>query len=104
MANAIQHIFVLMLENRSFDHMLGFSGLIGIDAVSGGATEIAGLTSLSLLRLADSLNVKTVGGMVEKKGFPWPSPVPLSIRDLFTSNQYNGQTSAPEHQLNMPCS
>jgi phospholipase C len=92
MANAIQHIFVLMLENRSFDHMLGFSGLTGIDAASGDTTEIAGLTSLSLLRLADSLKVKTASGMVEKKGFPWPSSAPISIRDLFTSNQYNGQT------------
>ncbi|HEY5748742.1 MAG TPA: alkaline phosphatase family protein [Chryseolinea sp.] len=27
----IEHIFVLMLENRSFDHMLGFSGLTGVD-------------------------------------------------------------------------
>ena len=27
----IKHVFVLMLENRSFDHMLGFSGLTGVD-------------------------------------------------------------------------
>jgi len=26
----IEHVFVLMLENRSFDHMLGFSGLPGV--------------------------------------------------------------------------
>jgi phospholipase C len=26
----IEHVFVLMLENRSFDHMLGFSGVHGI--------------------------------------------------------------------------
>src|SRR5437868_5194105 len=31
----IKHVFVLMLENRSLDHMLGFSGLTGKDAVSG---------------------------------------------------------------------
>jgi phospholipase C len=30
MAAAISNIFVLMLENRSFDHMLGFSGLPGV--------------------------------------------------------------------------
>jgi hypothetical protein len=30
--NAIQHIFVL--ENRSFDHMLGFSGITGADATT----------------------------------------------------------------------
>src|SRR5206468_4103882 len=40
----IQHVFVLMLENRSFDHMLGFSGLTGNDAVTGTPTAIQGLT------------------------------------------------------------
>lgn len=40
----IQHIFVLMLENRSFDHMLGFSGLAGTDAQSQQSTWIDGLT------------------------------------------------------------
>jgi phospholipase C len=30
----IKHVFVLMLENRSFDHILGFAGLAGVDAVS----------------------------------------------------------------------
>ena len=27
----IEHVFVLMLENRSFDHLLGFSGITGVD-------------------------------------------------------------------------
>jgi phospholipase C len=40
----IQNIFVLMLENRSFDHMLGFSGITGIDASSGQHTIIDGLS------------------------------------------------------------
>ena len=39
----IQHIFVLMLENRSFDHMLGFSGITGIDAQTHQPTKIEGL-------------------------------------------------------------
>jgi phospholipase C len=39
----IKHIFVIMLENRSFDHLLGFSNLQGIDAVTGQPTTIAGL-------------------------------------------------------------
>ena len=30
----IEHVFVLMLENRSFDHMLGLSNIQGIDALS----------------------------------------------------------------------
>jgi phospholipase C len=38
------NVFVLMLENRSFDHMLGFSAITGLDAVTGQATSIRGLT------------------------------------------------------------
>ena len=43
----VKHIFVLMLENRSFDHLLGFSGIRGRDAISGNPTLIDGLTSNS---------------------------------------------------------
>lgn len=39
----IEHVFLLMLENRSFDHMLGFSGLTGTDAATGKPTIIDGL-------------------------------------------------------------
>jgi phospholipase C len=39
----ITNIFVLMLENRSFDHMLGFSGITGTDADTGAQTQIHGL-------------------------------------------------------------
>ena len=61
MAGGIQHVFVLMLENRSFDHMLGFSGITGIDAVSGNATRINGLDrpQVSLRQLAKSLLTNT---------------------------------------------
>jgi phospholipase C len=31
----IRHVFVLMLENHSLDHMLGFSGISGTDVVTG---------------------------------------------------------------------
>ena len=31
----IEHVFVLMLENRSFDHMLAISGTTGTDAATG---------------------------------------------------------------------
>ena len=40
----IKHIFVLMLENRSYDHMLGFAGLSGVDAANGAPTTADGLT------------------------------------------------------------
>ena len=40
----INHIFVVMLENRSFDHMLGYSNLRGTDAVSSKPSYIDGLS------------------------------------------------------------
>jgi phospholipase C len=42
--NQIQHVFVLMLENRSFDHLLGFSGISGTDADTGQKTTVNGLS------------------------------------------------------------
>ena len=39
----VEHVFVVMLENRSFDHMLGFSALTGVDAESKTRTSIRGL-------------------------------------------------------------
>lgn len=38
----IQHVFVLMLKNRSFDHLLGFSRISGTDAGTGTPTHIDG--------------------------------------------------------------
>src|SRR4051812_34469238 len=37
--NAIQHVFVLMLENRSFDHMFALSGINGIHAATAADTN-----------------------------------------------------------------
>jgi phospholipase C len=36
----IKHVFVLMLENRSFDHMLGFARLKGVDPRTGAAVML----------------------------------------------------------------
>jgi phospholipase C len=44
LSGQIQHIFVLMLENRAFDHLLGFSGISGTDAASGQPTAVNGLS------------------------------------------------------------
>jgi len=44
MAAEIKNIFVLMMENHSFDSIFGFSGIKGIDAKDGTETEINGLT------------------------------------------------------------
>jgi phospholipase C len=40
---SIKHVFVLMLENRSFDHLLGFSQLNGTDTLTGKLTTVDGL-------------------------------------------------------------
>src|SRR5579872_1267457 len=40
----VKNVFVLMLENHSFDHLLGFSGITGTDAETGQPTAINGLT------------------------------------------------------------
>ena len=49
---AIKHVFVLMLENRSFDHMLGFSAITGTDAEHGKPTVIDGLDPIHSNRYA----------------------------------------------------
>jgi phospholipase C len=51
----IKHLFVLMLENRSFDHMLGHSGITGRDAQTGAPTAIDGLNGTE----SNSYNGKT---------------------------------------------
>jgi phospholipase C len=40
----IRHVFVLMLENRSFDHIFGYSGIVGRDSATDERTEVEGLT------------------------------------------------------------
>ncbi|MDR6412252.1 UNVERIFIED_ORG: phospholipase C [Burkholderia sp. 1595] len=45
---SIQHVFVLMLENRSFDSVFGFSGLSGT-LPGGGATRADGLPEHSIV-------------------------------------------------------
>jgi phospholipase C len=97
LATGIQHIFVLMLENRSFDHMLGFSGIRGTDAVTGAPTSINGLTlaGTSLRQLAQSWQRNTVSGIVLRQGGKWPPPPVISVRALLTSsisNTFNGQS------------
>jgi phospholipase C len=98
-----------MLENRSFDHMLGFSGISGTDAVSGRHTSINGLTSAgsSLLQLGRSWQRNRVSGIVLRQGGQWPPPPTISVRALLTSsisNTFNGQSYsvAPSADYAMP--
>ena len=67
-------MFVLMLENRSFDHMLGFSGITETDTVPSSRTSINGLTGLTLLQLARSRSVNSVSRIVQRRGGKWPPP------------------------------
>jgi phospholipase C len=59
---AIEHIFVLMLENRSFDHMLGWSGIHGTDASTGLPTAIDGLTGEETNPLANGTTIPVSRG------------------------------------------
>ena len=54
----IKHVFVLMLENRSFDHMLGFSGITGTDAATGQPRTIDGLTGNETNSFIDSAGIE----------------------------------------------
>ncbi len=77
--NNIKHVFVLMLENRSFDHMLGFSNITGLDAVSGGTTNIEGLTVTSGAgtgNLVDSSHYNTD----PDSGMPVPASTPADFK------------------------
>src|SRR5262249_35390577 len=61
-AMAIEHVFVLMLENRSFDHLLGWAGLTGPDAVTGEPTAAAGLSGDESNELPDGRRVAVSAG------------------------------------------
>jgi phospholipase C len=94
-ANGVEHVFVLMLENRAFDHMLGYSALAGQDAVSAAPTEIAGLTRLSVRQAAASLGANAASDLVRSKGQTWPTAEPISLKDLITANRFSGATYRP---------
>ena len=46
--SVIKHLFVLMMENRSFDHLLGFQGITGKDTQTGAATKAEDLAAPEL--------------------------------------------------------
>ena len=67
----IEHVFVLMLENRSFDHMFGFSGLRGVDA-DGNPTTLIGADP------ARDTNRNPVSGL----DVPVRTPADFSLKDV----------------------
>ncbi len=54
--SVIKHLFVLMMENRSFDHLLGFQGITGKDAQTGAATKAEDLTGPGVATLQQPSN------------------------------------------------
>ena len=84
------YVFVLMLENRSFDHMLGYSAITGTDAATGLATSIDGLSGSE----SNSFNGKSYG---VQKGADWAMPVDPGheFTDVLTQLGGAGSTYAP---------
>jgi phospholipase C len=70
-APPVEHIFVLMLENRAFDHMFGFSGITGID-IAGNPTFVDG---------ADQTRDKNVNP-VTGADVPVSTPADLALKDV----------------------
>jgi phospholipase C len=54
--SVIKHLFVLMMENRSFDHLLGFQGITGKDTRTGAATKAEDLTGPGGAAIAEPYN------------------------------------------------
>ena len=54
--SVIKHLFVLMMENRSFDHLLGFQGITGKDTRTGAATKAEDLTGPGGAAIAELYN------------------------------------------------
>lgn len=71
-ATKVEHVFVLMLENRSFDHMLGFSRIQGTDAVTGQATAVNGVDPA----LNSNINPLT------NQPVPVSTPADFSFKDI----------------------
>lgn len=57
MTEKIEHVFVLMLENRSFDHMLGFSPIRG-QTIQGVPAQIDGLIGKDMFNLEPGTGVR----------------------------------------------
>ena len=54
--SVIKHLFVLVMENRSFDHLLGFQGITGKDTQTGQPTKADDLTGPGGAKIAEPYN------------------------------------------------
>jgi phospholipase C len=70
-APRVEHVFVLMLENRAFDHMFGFSGITGID-IEGNPTSVDGTDQTR------DTNVNPVTGA----NVPVSTPADLALKEV----------------------
>lgn len=84
----IKHVFVLMLENRSLDHLLGFSGIIGTDPVTGQPTIIQGLSG-------NESNTYSNHAYPVTNPADWSMPVDPCHEFLCVVEQLSGQTLYP---------
>jgi phospholipase C len=76
----IKRFFVLVLENRSFDHMLGFSQIQGVDAVKGEEAEIKGLDPTGIHAVSDGLEANEYNEDSSGKFWHAAAPTKLQLR------------------------
>jgi phospholipase C len=94
MGSGVQHVFVLMLENRSFDHMLGYSAITGTDASDGTPTAIRGLRPLSLRATYEAYGEGSLSAIAAARGESYPPASTRSVRSFLTANDFNGGSYA----------
>jgi phospholipase C len=70
----IRHVFVLMMENRSFDHIFGYSGITGRDARTDQMTEVEGLIRDGAVVVHTNVNPRT------GKRIPTRGAAPFSLQ------------------------
>jgi len=58
----IDHLFVLVLENRSFDHIFGLSQLTGMDVITGEETSINSIPTGGAMRLRPAFAIAKFTG------------------------------------------
>ena len=110
----IKHVFVLMMENRSYDHMLGFADITGTDASTGQPTTADGLKGTEFNTFAGEKYFVTRGAPDVTVGpghdflavleqlcgqvaaYPEGGPYPEVNNTGFVSDLVNGNRGEPE--------
>jgi phospholipase C len=87
----IEHFFVLMLENRSFDHMLGFAGLNGIDP-TGQPTSAIDLRGLTLRKVFQAMGMWSVSSVSNMAGDTSSNGLPILVGFLLWSTRNIART------------